>query len=126
MLDSKPPHININFHSQFDEFRKFKEKSVEDSGSGQANTETAAVSRTETPDEVMQAAHRQIEVSLAQDFLDRIRAAPPAFFERLIVSLLLSMGYGGSAANASRAPGRSGDDDVDGVIDQDALGLDRV
>jgi restriction system protein len=48
------------------------------------------------------------------------------FFERLIVNLLLSMGFGGSVAEAGRALGRSGDDGVDGVIDQDALGLDRV
>ena len=74
----------------------------------------------------MRAAHKQVEISLGQDLLDRIRAAPPAFFERLIVNLLLGMGYGGSAADAGRAIGRSGDDGVDGVIDQDALGLDRV
>lgn len=74
----------------------------------------------------MRVAHKQVETSLGQDLLDRIRAAPPAFFERLIVNLLLSMGYGGSAAEAGRALGRSGDDGVDGVIDQDALGLDRV
>ena len=74
----------------------------------------------------MRVAHRQIDASLAQELLDRIRAAPPDFFERLIVSLLLSMGFGGSAADAGRAIGGSGDDGVDGVIDQDALGLDRV
>ena len=74
----------------------------------------------------MRVAHRQIEASLGQELLDRIRAAPPDFFERLIVNLLLSMGYGGSIADAGRALGRSGDDGVDGVIDQDALGLDRV
>lgn len=80
----------------------------------------------ETPDEVMRTAHKQIEAALGQDLLDRIYASPPAFFERLIVSLLLKMGYGGSATEAGRALGRSGDDGVDGVIDQDALGLDRV
>jgi restriction system protein len=74
----------------------------------------------------MRVAHRQIEISLAQELLDRILAAPPDFFERLIITLLLSMGFGGSAADAGRALGRSGDDGVDGVIDQDALGLDRV
>ncbi len=58
--------------------------------------------------------------------LDRIRRAPPVFFEKLLVNLLLSMGFGGSVADAGRALGRSGDDGVDGVIDQDALGLDRV
>jgi restriction system protein len=74
----------------------------------------------------MRVAHRQIESALAQELLDRIRAAPPEFFERLLVNLLLAMGYGGSSADAGRAIGRSGDDGVDGVIDQDALGLDRV
>jgi restriction endonuclease Mrr len=74
----------------------------------------------------MRAAHKQVEISLGQDLLDRIRSSPPAFFERLIVNLLLAMGYGGSATDAGRAIGRSGDDGVDGVIDQDALGLDRV
>src|SRR3546814_12011878 len=74
----------------------------------------------------MRAAHRRIEAALAQDLLDRVRAAPPDFFERLIVNLLLAMGYGGSVGEAGRALGRSGDDGVDGVIDQDELGLDRV
>jgi restriction system protein len=76
---------------------------------------------------MMRMAQRQIETALGQDLIDRIRNAPPEFFERLIVNLLLSMGYGGSRADKSgRTLGRSGDDGVDGVIDQDALGLDRV
>jgi restriction system protein len=58
--------------------------------------------------------------------LEHIRNAPPDFFERLMVNLLVSMGYGGSAQNAGRTLGRSGDDGVDGVVDQDAPGLDRV
>jgi restriction system protein len=86
----------------------------------------ARESAAELPNEIMLAAHRQIESALAQELLDRIRAAPPDFFERLIVNLLLSMGFGGSSAEAGRALGRSGDDGVDGVVDQDALGLDRV
>jgi restriction system protein len=56
----------------------------------------------------------------------RIRRAPTAFFEELIVTLLLKMGYGGSRVEAGRAVGKSGDDGIDGVIDQDPLGLDRV
>ncbi len=74
----------------------------------------------------MRAAHQKIEIALAQELLDRIRIAPPDFFERLIVNLLLAMGYGGSVSEAGRALGRSGDDGVDGVIDQDSLGLDQV
>jgi restriction system protein len=127
VVASHPARIDNEYLNQFAEFRQFKEKSAE--GTAQEGVQPAVpalVSRTETPDEIMRVAHKQVETSLGQDLLDRVRTAPPAFFERLIINLLLSMGYGGSAADAGRALGRSGDDGVDGVIDQDALGLDRV
>ena len=126
VIASQPARIDNEFLNQFAEFRQFKEKSAEDAAQGAQPIEPTLASRTETPDEIMRVAHKQVETSLAQDLLDRVRKAPPAFFERLIVNLLLGMGYGGSAADAGRALGRSGDDGVDGVIDQDALGLDRV
>jgi len=130
VIASNPPRIDNNFLNQFEEFRQFQGKSAQDNFEATAQTakpiKPTFTSQTETPDEIMRVAHRQIDASLAQELLDRIRAAPPDFFERLIVSLLLSMGFGGSAADAGRAIGGSGDDGVDGVIDQDALGLDRV
>ncbi len=130
VIASKPARIDNNFLNQFEEFRQFKEKSarasVETTLKDSKPTEPSLAIQTETPDEIMRVAHRQIDAALAQELLDRICAAPPDFFERLIVNLLLSMGFGGSAADAGRAIGRSGDDGVDGVIDQDALGLDRV
>lgn len=126
VIAAHPARIDNAFLNQFAEWRQFKEKSVSDVAQGAPPIESTLVSRTETPDEIMRVAHKQVETSLGQDLLDRVRAAPPAFFERLMVNLLLSMGYGGSAADAGRALGRSGDDGVDGVIDQDALGLDRV
>lgn len=126
VLDAHPERLDNDFLNQFEEFRQFKEKSTEITTQDQLPIEPARASQTATPDEIMRVAHRQIEVSLAQELLNRICAAPPDFFERLIVSLLLSMGYGGSVADAGRALGGSGDDGVDGVIDQDALGLDRV
>lgn len=60
------------------------------------------------------------------ELLSKILAAPPDFFERLVVQLLVAMGYGGTAIEAGKALGKSGDGGVDGVIDQDALGLDRI
>ncbi len=126
VVASHPSHIDNEFLNQFAEFRQFTKKSANDASQDAPLIEPPLVSRAETPDEVMRAAHKQVEIALGQDLLDRIRSAPPAFFERLIVNLLLGMGYGGSAADAGRAIGRSGDDGVDGVIDQDALGLDRV
>ena len=126
VMRSPPPRIDNGFLNQFSEFREFKRKSAEGPDGEQGEMQKALEKSHETPDEVMRAAHKQVEATLAQELLDRIHAAPPAFFERLIVSLLLRMGYGGSETDAGRALGRSGDDGVDGVIDQDALGLDRV
>jgi restriction system protein len=125
-LDANPAKIDNAYLSKFDEFRQFTEKSARSTTQDALPLEPELTTQTETPDVIMRAAHKQIEASLAQDLLDRIRAAPPNFFEHLIIRLLLNMGYGGSAADAGRAIGRSGDDGVDGVIDQDALGLDRV
>ena len=126
VLLANPARIDNAFLTQFDGFRQFKDRYQ--AGNDRAeNQPTDVVSISpDTPDDIMRAAHNQIQIALAQDLLDRIRAAPAAFFERLIVSLLLGMGYGGSAIEAGRALGRSGDDGIDGVVDQDALGLDRV
>jgi restriction system protein len=126
VIAAHPQRIDNAFLNQFAEFRQFRERSVRGSGEEQPQAEAIFEKSQETPDEVMRTAHKQIEAALAQDLLDRIYTSPPVFFERLIVSLLLKMGYGGSATDAGRALGRSGDDGVDGVIDQDALGLDRV
>src|SRR4051812_39596563 len=126
VIASHPQRIDKIFLNQFAEFREFKEKSARGSdATEQRHVDEVLEQSHETLDEIMRTAHKQIEAALAQDLLDRIHASPPAFFERLIVNLLLKMGYGGSATDAGRALGRSGDDGVDGVIDQDALGLDR-
>jgi restriction system protein len=124
VIESKPARIDMNFLSQFEEFEKFRRGS--DQETIEVQEPSARVFASQTPDEIMRAAHRQIEASLAQELLDRIHNAPPDFFERLILKLLLSMKFGGSGADAARALGRTGDDGVDGVINQDALGLDRI
>jgi restriction system protein len=79
-----------------------------------------------TPDELLRATIKEVEGALAAELIPRICAGSPAFFERLVVDLLLKMGYGGSRAEAGRALGKTGDGGIDGVIDQDQLGLDRI
>jgi restriction system protein len=79
-----------------------------------------------TPDELLRATIKEVESALATELITRICAASPAFFEGLVVDLLLKMGYGGSRADAGRAIGKTGDGGIDGVIDQDQLGLDRI
>jgi restriction system protein len=126
VLQSPPQKIDNKFLTQFEEFRQFRERSSATPEPDGAAPAVALEDQKQTPDETMRLAYRQIETSLIHDLLERIREAPPDFFERLMVNLLLGMGYGGSTENAGRTLGRSGDDGVDGVIDQDALGLDRV
>jgi restriction system protein len=126
VIDARPSQIDNRLLMQFEEFRQFRERSSE---TDERDSHTASLEREDqkqTPDEAMRTAHRQVENALEQELQERIRKATPEFFERLIVNLLLSMGYGGSADHAGRTLGRSGDDGVDGVVDQDALGLDRV
>jgi len=126
LLQTNPVKIDNKLLMQFEGFRQFRDRSREAAERPGLTGLDLLEEQTQTPDEQMRLAHKQIDTALAQDLLDRRCEASPEFFERLIVSLLLGMGYGGSKEEAGRTLGRSGDDGVDGVIDQDALGLDRV
>lgn len=80
----------------------------------------------EAPEVAIDAAYQRARTALVSQLLDRIRLCSPSFFERLVVDLLLKMGYGGTWKDAGEAIGRAGDGGIDGVIKQDRLGLDRV
>lgn len=79
-----------------------------------------------TPAEAIDAAIQSVRSAVATELLDRIKGSPPDFFERLVVDLLIKMGYGGSRRDAGQAVGKSGDGGIDGVIKEDRLGLDAV
>ena len=79
-----------------------------------------------TPEEVLEDAYQEVRDSLAEELLDNVMSCPPAFFERLVVELLVQMGYGGSRRDAARAVGQTGDGGIDGIIDEDRLGLDAI
>ncbi|GGK46133.1 restriction endonuclease [Salinarimonas ramus] len=124
VLETPPPRIDIRFLSQFEPFAEFRRQSGEEPASEQSET---LVTSTLTPDEVMRAASNRLEADLASELLQRVRSGTPAFFESLVVRLLIAMGYGGSMMDVDKAlVGKSGDGGVDGVIDQDPLGLDRI
>lgn len=124
VLLAPPERIDIGFLMNFKPFQAFRFPTDDQSES----TIKADVqdSTSLTPDEVMRQARDTLDADLGVELLTRIQAAPPAFFERVVVQLLTAMGYGGSLARAGRALGKSGDGGVDGVIDEDALGLDRI
>ncbi|MBN2574733.1 MAG: restriction endonuclease [Deltaproteobacteria bacterium] len=79
-----------------------------------------------TPEEQLDAAYKTIRQHVAADLLERIKTCPPSFFERLVVQLLLALGYGGSQDDAGKAVGKSGDGGIDGIIKEDRLGLDLI
>ena len=79
-----------------------------------------------TPEEQIDVAYSAIHAALKADLLQRVLGQSPAFFEQLIVELLVAMGYGGTHDRAALNLGKSGDGGVDGVIDEDRLGLDRI
>lgn len=122
VLTSPPDRIDIPYLRRFPEFESFRFPNED-----QAHPSSEEpIASSLTPDEIMRQARDRLDADLGVELLSRIQAAPPAFFERVVVQLLIAMGYGGSLARAGRALGRSGDGGVDGVIDEDALGLDRI
>lgn len=124
VLDDPNISVNAKYLAQFGEFQDFKSRGKEDGTKviAQEDAETPA----NTPDENLQTAHKKLEAALASNLIEYVRSASPMFFENLIVDLLIAMGYGGTSEDAGRALGQSGDNGVDGVIDQDPLGVDQI
>ena len=124
VLDDPTISVNSKYLEQFDEFQEFKSRGKENDEkiSVREDTETTA----NTPDENLQTAHKRLEAALAANLIDYVRSASPMFFELLIVDLLIAMGYGGTSEDAGRSLGQSGDNGVDGVINQDPLGVDQI
>lgn len=122
VLDDPNISINNRFLRTIPEFVAFQSRGK--NGGAEAQVESALIDAT--PEETLQEAYDRITATVASELVERLRAGSPAFFERTIVALLLAMGYGGSSADAGRAIGQSGDDGVDGVIDQDPLGVDQI
>lgn len=125
VLDTNPKRIDNVFLKQFSSFLDFQNRKGTMAG-GESASSPEAVDDSSTPDEVIRSAYQQLNATLAADLLDRVREASPQFFEELIIELLLAMGYGGSSEDAARAIGQSGDNGVDGVVDQDPLGVDQL
>lgn len=93
---------------------------------GTMAVDAAASGVNASPEEVLERAHAEISQDLADDLIETVKQCSPEFFERLVVKLLLNMGYGGSQIEAGKAVGRSGDGGIYGVINEDRLGLDAI
>jgi restriction system protein len=123
VLKKNPEKINIRYLDQFPGFTEFrtssKDRSTETDGRVEMDSET-------TPEEMLEAAYQDMRQRLAAELLQSIKGCSPAFFERLVIDLLVTMGYGGTRKDAGEAVGRSGDGGIDGIIKEDRLGLDCI
>lgn len=122
-LKENPQKIDIEFLSRFPSFLESKSKHRQDSGETDVRTPPGDPT---TPEEALEASYKDLRAALADDLLEQVRSSSPQFFERLVVELLVAMGYGGSLSDAGQAIGRTGDDGIDGIIKEDKLGLDVV
>jgi restriction system protein len=118
LLKENPPKIDVTLLRRYPEFLAWQSKSSE--GVSEESMQL------ETPEEVIQSRVEQLNRELRATLLGRVINMVPSQFEQLLVDLMLKMGYGGSRKDAGTALGRSGDGGVDGVINEDVLGLDRI
>lgn len=111
---------------KYQSFREFYKNETSSDRDVEAPTSISQAEVSSTPQDKIEEAYQEFHTALAKDLLERIAQNSPTFFEYLIVELLVAMGYGGSHKNATEQLGRTGDGGVDGVINEDRLGLDRV
>lgn len=123
VLSKDPPEINNSFLSRFVEFVEFR---TPRSSSSESAAPPRTIEQAETPEEVVETAYEEMREELAGELLESIKKCSPEFFERLVLDLLVKMGYGGTRKDAGEAVGRSGDGGIDGIIKEDRLGLDTV
>lgn len=128
LLEKAPERINLKLLQEYPAFLEFY-RAASQTGDTDGDDALPAVPPAEnasTPEEQVEAAYAALHSALRGDVLVRILQNSPSFFEQVIVDLLVAMGYGGSHRNAATQLGRNGDGGVDGVINEDPLGLDRV
>jgi restriction system protein len=124
VLKRNPSHIDLDLLKQFPEFIEFKNFKNPKEQSGM--TEVSTQANIKNPEEAIEDSFEEINSSLVSEILDTVKNASPAFFEKLVIDLLLKMGYGGSRKDAGQAIGQAGDEGIDGIIKEDRLGLDII
>jgi restriction system protein len=120
VLKQPPTRITVAFLEQYPEFVEFRSRRRKP----QENVQEDEVEQT--PEEAIDSAYQRLQEDLAADLLETVTECSPTFFERLVVDLLVKMGYGGTRKEAGQAIGRTSDEGIDGIINEDRMGLDVV
>lgn len=121
VLQKESERIDVNYLAQFKEFQEFRALRHP-----KQDEEQEAEANNKTPEEALENAYQKIRNDLAADLRERLKTCSPAFFERLVVEVIVKMGYGGTRLDAGKAIGKSGDGGIDGIIKEDKLGLDAI
>ncbi|HKW64794.1 MAG TPA: restriction endonuclease [Candidatus Acidoferrum sp.] len=122
-LPDAPERISISYLQKFPEFVRFR---VNARKPKEAILDTRSEDEGQTPEEMLEEAQLRLRTDLSTELLNRVKKCSPQFFEKLVVELLLKMGYGGSREEAGEAIGTAGDEGIDGLINEDRLGLDTI
>ncbi|MFW9889123.1 MAG: winged helix-turn-helix domain-containing protein, partial [Candidatus Thorarchaeota archaeon] len=122
VFSENPSRIDMKFLRQFPEYIEFRETVREPVEKEVSEEDLEGL----TPEEALENAYQQIRTDLSDKLLSFVLNSTPGFFEKLVVELLVKMGYGGSQRDAARAVGKGGDEGIDGIIDEDRLGLDTI
>lgn len=125
VLKEKPKEINVKFLRRFPEFLEFQSLK-KDEQVNESNTASIDIIKQQTPEELLETGYQSIRKSLEQEILSKLKSVHPAYFEKIVIELLVKMGYGGSIAEAGRATRYSNDEGIDGIINEDKLGLDVI
>jgi len=126
LLKKQPKVINVKLLKQYPEFLEFQQLKGTRSAEKVKEARETPDTLTATPSEALEAAYENLRDELVDELLGRLKKSSPSFFERVVVELLVKMGYGGSRADAGKAIGKTGDGGIDGIIKEDKLGLDVV
>jgi len=125
ILSQNLDHIDTKFLRQFPEFQEFTRVNKQNETiTLESNLSTS--DQEQNPEELLENSYQEIRQALATDLLSILRKLSPDAFEKLVVELLVKMGYGGSIRDAGKAVGKSGDQGIDGIIKEDRLGLDII
>lgn len=129
ILTNKPQSVTVKylmslFPDYEDRITGFRTKKKEDDPAKPVQYDKE--NEQETPAELIESGYQKIRKALEDEILAKLKSVHPSFFERIVVELLVKMGYGGSIQDAGRAIGKSGDEGIDGTIKEDKLGLDVI
>ena len=130
ILKENPVSINVKYlTNKFEDYKNlitgYRKKGI-DKNPSSGKTEPDNLELIQTPEEQIESGYQSIKNALEHEILQKLKSIHPAFFEKIVVELLVKMGYGGSIQDAGKAVGKSGDEGIDGIIKEDKLGLDVI